>query len=90
MEVFHELGCELRPTVTDHFSGNSELLPHMVAEELGGSHRRDFSGGWDGYDVLDELVDHHHYRIVSLRYRQSGDEVDGDVFPRLFRDGIWL
>ena len=69
MEVFHELGCELRPTVTDHFSGDSELLPHVVAEELGGSHRRDFSGGWDSYNVFGKSVDDYHYRVVSSQYR---------------------
>ena len=68
MEVFHELGCKLRPVITNHLSRDSELLPHMVAEEFGGSHRRDFSGGWDGYDVLGESVDDYHYHIVSLRY----------------------
>ena len=69
MEVFHELGRELRPTITNHLSRDSELLPHMVTEELGGSHQRDFSSGWDGYNILDESVDDYHYRIISLRYR---------------------
>ena len=40
--------------------------------------------------LLGESVDDYHYCIVSLRYRESGDEVDGDVFPRLLGDGVWL
>ena len=68
MEVFHELGCELRPAITNHLLRDSELFPHMVAEKLGGSHRRDLSGGWDGYDVFGESVDDYHYRVVSLQY----------------------
>ena len=43
-----------------------------------------------GMAILGESVDDYHYRIVSLRYRESGDEVDGDVFPRLLGDGVWL
>ena len=90
MEILHELGSELRSSIADRLLGYSKLLPHIVVEEFGGSQRRYFSRGGDGYDVLGESVDNHHYCIVSLRYRQSGDEVDGDVFPRLFRDGVWL
>ena len=83
MEVFHELGCELRPTITNHLSRDSELLPHVVTEELGGSHRRDFSGCWDSYDVLGELINDYHYCIVSLQYWQSSDGVDSDMFPKV-------
>ena len=73
MEVFHELGCELGPMITNHLMRDSELLPHMVAEELGGSHRRDFSGGWDSYDVLGESVNDHqilsHHILAILVIR---------------------
>ena len=66
MEVFHELGRELRPTIANHLPRDSKLLPHVVAEKLGGSHGRDFSGGWDGYDVLSEVVDYYHYVLPGL------------------------
>ena len=69
MEVFHELGRKLRPTITNHLSRDSELFPHVVAEKFGGSHGGDFSGCRDGYDVLGKSVDDYHYRIVALRYR---------------------
>ena len=90
MEVFHKLGSELRSSVADYFVGNSKQLPHVVVEEFGGSQGGDFSGGGDCYDVLGESVNDYHYRIVSLRYGQSGDEVDSDMFPRPFWDGIRL
>ena len=89
MEVFHELGCELGSRVTDYFTGNSELLPYVITEEFGSSHGGNLSSGGDGDDVLGELVNNYHYCIVSLRYWQSGDEVDSDVFPRLFGYSIW-
>ena len=66
MEVFHELGCELRASVADHLSRDPKLFPYVVVEKFGGSHGGDFSGGWNGYDVLGESVDDHHYRIISL------------------------
>ena len=66
MEVFHELGCKLRPTITNHFLGDSKLFPHVVVEKFGGSHGRDFSSGWYSYNVFGELVDNYHDRIVSL------------------------
>ena len=69
MEVFHELGRKLGSAITNHFSRDPELFLYVVTEKFGGSHWRDFSSGWDGYDVLGESVDDHHYRIVSLRYR---------------------
>ena len=90
MEVLHELGCELRASIADHLPRDSKLFPYIVAEEFGGSYRGYFSGGGDCYNVLGESVDDHHYRIVSLRYWQSSDKVDGNVFPRLFGDGVWL
>ena len=68
MEIFHELGSELRSSVADYLPQNSELFPYIVVEKFGGSHGRYFSGGGDGYDILGESVNNHHYCIVSLRY----------------------
>ena len=66
MEVLHELGSELRSSIADHLLGDSELLPHMVTEEFGGSHGGDFSSGWGGYYILGESVNDYHYHVVSL------------------------
>ena len=68
MEVFHELGSELRASITDYLPGNSKLFPHVVMEKFGSSQGKYFSGGGDGYEVFGESVDDHHYCIISLQY----------------------
>ena len=66
MEVLHELGCELRASITDYLLRDSKLFPCIVVEKFGSSHGGYLSSGRDCSDVLGELVDDHHYHVVSL------------------------
>ena len=66
MEIFHELGSELRSLIADHLLGDSELFPYIVVEKFGGSHGRYLSSSGYGYDIFGESVDDYHYCIISL------------------------
>ena len=88
VEVLHELGLKLWPSVMDDLPRNAMQPEHLVPVNLGHAVRRERGLGRDDMNLLGEAIHHHADGIVPRRLWQFSDEVDRDDLPRARRNRV--
>ena len=75
-EVSENLSSKLGAAVGDHLLWETKAFEEVVDKELCGLLCRDLFGAWDqNYPLCKPVVHHGQDRVVSVRFREVGNEV---------------
>ena len=88
IKVSHELRRELGTSVADGFSWETEFCPDVIAIDAGSAEGGEFHVCWESNDIFGESINDYNNCVVSGRFGEWSNKVDGYMFPRCIRDCV--